>query len=183
MTEDELIKACINKNERAQKTLFDNFSPRLMGVCLRYAQNRDEAKDMLQDGFIKIFQKLEAFSGTGSFGGWMHRTMVNTCLDAIRKNSKHLYSVEIEKADHLIQLDETILSEIRTKELLGLVQQLPDGYRLVFNMFAIEGYGHKEIAEELGISENTSKSQFRKARLWLQKAIIELDEIKNYSEK
>ena len=177
MTEDELIKACIEKNNRAQKTLFDEFSPRLLGVCLRYAQNRDEAQDMLQDGFIKIFQKLEAYSGTGSFGGWMHRTMVNTCLDSIRKNSKYKYSVEIEKADYLVHDEATALSNIRTKELLVLIQQLPDGYRVVFNMFAIEGYGHKEIAEKLNITENTSKSQFRKARLKLQKAIIELDKI------
>ncbi len=177
MTEDELIKACIKNNNRAQKSLFDEFSPRLLGVCLRYAQNRDEAQDMLQDGFIKIFQKLNAYSGTGSFGGWMHRIMVNTCLDSIRKNSKYKYSVEIEKAEYLVHDNETALTNIRTKELLGLIQQLPEGYRVVFNMFAIEGYGHKEIAKELNITENTSKSQFRKARLKLQKALIELDKI------
>lgn len=180
MTEDELIKACIENNNRAQKSLFDEFSPRLLGVCLRYAQDRDEAQDMLQDGFIKIFQKLKAYSGTGSFAGWMHRTMVNTCLDFIRKNSKYKYSVEIEKAEYLVHDNETALSNIRTKELLELIQQLPEGYRVVFNMFAIEGYGHKEIAKELNITENTSKSQFRKARLKLQKAIIELDKIGEY---
>ena len=177
MTEEELIKACIRNDGRAQKQLFDSFSPRLMGVCLRYAQDRDEANDMMQEGFIKIFQKIEKYSGSGSFGGWLHRTMVNTCLDAIRKKSKFKYDVEFEKAEYLLQEDELTLSQIRTKELLEMIQELPKGYRVVFNMFAIEGFSHKEIAKELGISENTSKSQYRKARIWLQKAIVELDKI------
>lgn len=178
MTEDELIKACIDNNSRAQKTLFETYSPRLMGVCMRYAEDRDAAQDMLQDGFIKIFQKLSAYKGSGSFGGWAHRTMVNTCLDAIRKNSKFKYAVDIEDAEHLVQIKETAYSDIRTKELLKLIQALPEGYKVVFNMFAIEGYGHKEIAEELDIAENTSKSQYRKARLWLQRELKALDLIK-----
>jgi RNA polymerase sigma-70 factor (ECF subfamily) len=108
--------------------------------------------------------------------------MVNTCLDLIRKNTKFKFNVEIENVDYQVYVNESATSEIRTKELLGLVQQLPEGYRVVFNMFAIEGFGHKEIAEKLNISENTSKSQYRKARLWLQKAITELDKINDYSE-
>ena len=177
MTEDELIKACIENNQRAQKILFDNYSPRLLGICLRYASGKDEANDMLQDGFIKIFAKMHTFSGEGSFGGWAHRAMVNTCLDHIRKNKKFLRDVELETVEYDIHEDENALSQIRTKELLALIHELPEGYRMVFNMFAIEGYGHKEIGEMLQISENTSKSQYRKARLWLQKAIIELDKI------
>tara|TARA_R110002050_G_scaffold109799_4_gene221536 strand:+ start:40548 stop:41087 length:540 start_codon:yes stop_codon:yes gene_type:complete len=179
MTDEELIQACLKNDGRAQKTLFDTFSPKMMGVCLRYAKDKEEADDMLQVGFIKVFQKLSSYSGTGSLGGWIHRTVVNTCLDLIRKNSKFRFNVEIENVDYLVHQEESASSGIRTKELLSLVQQLPEGYRVVFNMFAIEGYGHKEIAKTLGISENTSKSQYRKARLWLQKAIIELDEIKN----
>ena len=175
MTEDELIKACLQNNQRAQKVLFDTHSPRLMGVCLRYAKDRDEAQDMLQDGFIKIFQKLDAYSGEGAFGGWLHRLMVNTCLDQIRKNSKFAYSIEIEKAEFELNDSEDAISKMRTQELLQLIQQLPEGYRMVFNMFAIEGYGHKEIAEILGIAESTSKSQYRKAKIWLQKAIENLD--------
>ncbi|MGB0805104.1 MAG: RNA polymerase sigma factor [Salibacteraceae bacterium] len=177
MTEDEIIKACLNNNARAQKTLFERYSPRLMGVCLRYAQDRDEANDMLQDGFIKIFQKMSSYSGKGAFGGWMHRTMTNTCLDAIRKNKKFRFSVDITEAEDKVNVTESALSEIRTKELLELIQKLPDGYRVVFNLFAIEGYGHKEIAEKLEITENTSKSQYRKARLWLQKELVKLDKI------
>jgi RNA polymerase sigma-70 factor (ECF subfamily) len=177
MTEGELIEACINNDKRAQKKLFDQFSPRLMGVCLRYAQDRHEAQDMLQDGFIKIFQKIDTYTGKGSFGGWLHRAIVNTCLDHIRKNSKYRYKVEIEKAESEVYQSESAISAIRTKELLQLVHELPEGYRIVFNMFAIEGYGHKEIAKELNITENTSKSQYRKARLHLQKAISKLDRI------
>lgn len=177
MTEEELIKACILNNARAQKLFFERYSPRLMGVCLRYANNQDEANDMLQDGFIKIFQKLNAYSGTGSFGGWIHRTMSNTCLDSLRKNKKFRFGVEIENAEREVFVSESAFSEIRTKELLALISRLPEGYRIVFNMFAIEGYGHKEIAKKLGITENTSKSQYRKARLWLQKELVELDKI------
>ncbi|MFT5876665.1 MAG: RNA polymerase sigma factor (sigma-70 family) [Dokdonia sp.] len=177
MTDSELVKACLENNARAQKALFEMYSPKFMGVCLRYAQNQDEANDMLQDGFIKIFQKLKSYSGSGSFGGWMHRTIVNTCLDTLRKNKKFKFSVEIEHAEGQVFTSDTALSDIRTKELMQLVQRLPDGYRVVFNMFAIEGYGHKEIAEKLGVTENTSKSQYRKARFWLQKELIELDKI------
>ncbi len=177
MTEDELIKACLKNNQRAQKALFNAHSSRLMGVCLRYAKSRDEAQDMLQDGFIKIFQKLDTYSGEGAFGGWLHRLMVNTCLDQIRKNQKLGFNVEIEKVE-IGSIDaEDALSKMRTQELLSLIQQLPDGYKVVFNMFAIEGYGHKEIAEILEISENTSKSQYRKAKIWLQNALEKLDRI------
>ena len=177
MTEEELIQACLKNDSRAQKVFFDKYSPRLMGICIRYSSNREEANDMLQDGFIKIFQKLGSYGGTGSFGGWIHRTMSNTCLDIIRKNRKFKFGVEIEKAENEVHISESAFSEIRTKELLGLIAKLPEGYRIVFNMFAIEGYGHKEIAVKLGITENTSKSQYRKARLWLQKELAELDKI------
>lgn len=177
MTEVELIQACKENNPRAQKILFETYSARLMGVCLRYASNGDEAQDMLQDGFIKIFQKLNTFSGEGAFGGWMRRTMVNTCLDQIRKNNRIGYAVEIEKVEIDYVDNEDALSKMRTQELLGLIQKLPEGYRIVFNMFVIEGYSHKEIAKELEITESTSKSQLRKAKIRLQKEIIELEKI------
>lgn len=177
MTEDELIKACLQNNQRAQKILFETHSPRLMGVCLRYANSRAEAQDMLQDGFIKIFQKLDSYTGEGAFGGWIHRLVVNTCLDQIRRNKKTGFSVEIENESADWSISEDAISQLRTKELLALIQKLPEGYRLVFNLFAIEGYGHKEIAKKLGIAENTSKSQYRKAKLWLQSAIEKLDKV------
>lgn len=175
MTEEELIKACLAFDSRAQKKLFDTYSPRFYGVCLRYASGHDQANDMLQDGFIKIFQKLKTYSGDGSFAGWMHRIVVNTCLDEIRKNKKELGHVELENAEGKVFTKENATSDLGEKELLKLVQQLPEGYRVVFNLFAIEGFGHKEIAEKLGVSENTSKSQYRKARFWLQEAIKELN--------
>ena len=177
MTEDELIKACLQNNQRAQKVLFDTHSPRLMGVCLRYASDRDEAQDMLQDGFIKIFQKLDTYTGEGAFGGWIHKLIVNTCLDHIRRTKKLGFAVEIDKEDASWSEAEDALSQMRTKELLELIQKLPEGYRIVFNMFAIEGYGHREISEMLDIAENTSKSQYRKAKIWLQNAIERLDKV------
>lgn len=170
-----MITACLKNNPRAQKALFEKYSGKLMGVCLRYATDRDEAQDMLQDGFVKIFQKLDSYTGEGSFGGWVHRLMVNTCLDALRKNKAMGFSVEIEKADFQMDGVEDALSQLRTQDLLRLIQDLPDGYRVVFNMFAIEGYGHAEIAESLGISENTSKSQYRKAKFKLQEALHKLE--------
>lgn len=170
-----MITACLKNNPRAQKALFEKYSGKLMGVCLRYATDRDEAQDMLQDGFVKIFQKLDSYTGEGSFGGWVHRLMVNTCLDALRKNKAMGFSVEIEKADFQMDGVEDALSQLRTQDLLRLIQELPDGYRVVFNMFAIEGYAHAEIAESLGISENTSKSQYRKAKFKLQEALHKLE--------
>lgn len=174
MTETALIEACINNDGMAQKKLFTMHSSRLFGICLRYANGHTEASDMLQNAFIKIFEKLPSFSNSGSFEGWMRRITVNTCLDEIRKRkqSDHIPLEIIEGKAHQTQ---EALSNIRTQELLQLIQQLPHGYRTVFNMFAIEGYSHKEIAQELEITENTSKSQYRKARLWLQDALLELD--------
>ena len=177
MTELELIKACVNNDAIAQKSLFETYSPKFMVVCLRYAQYQDEASDMLQDGFVKIFQKIDAYQGAGSFAGWMHKIVVNTCLDTLRKNKKFRFSVELDQVENEAFSNESIYSSIRTKELLELIQRLPDGYRVVFNLFAIEGYSHKEIAEKLNVSESTSKSQYRKARFWLQKKMIELDKI------
>lgn len=142
-----------------------------MSVCMRYAGNRDQAQDMLQDGFVKVFQKIDHFRGDGSLGGWITRTMVNTALDHIRRNKPYDHSLDLTEAEHLHQEDEQVLSAMTTDELMDLIQALPPGYRTVFNLFAIEGYPHKDIAGMLGISENTSKSQFMKARAYLRKLL------------
>lgn len=174
MTETSLINACINNNERAQKQLFETHAPKLFGVCLRYTSCEAEANDMMQIAFIKIFQKLPQFTFSGSFDGWMRRITVNTCLDEIRKH-KVKDHIPLEYAEGQAYESQNALTNIRTQELLKLIQQLPQGYRTVFNMFAIEGFSHKEIATALNITENTSKSQYRKARLWLQDALHSLD--------
>ncbi len=178
MSDEKLIEACLQGKEIACQELFERFSPKMMGVCLRYAIDEDEAQDMLQDGFIKVFKKLKSYNAQGSFEGWIRRTIVNTCLDHIRKNKNKKLNVDItEVTSNESGVDELVTSDLATQELLKLIQQLPTGYRTVFNMFAIEGYSHKEIGDELGISENTSKSQFRKAKLQLQEWIkaIELN--------
>lgn len=142
-----------------------------MSICMRYANDREQAQDILQDGFVKVFQKIGHFRGEGSLAGWITRTMVNTALDHIRRNKPYDQSLDLTEAEHLHQEDEQVLSAMTTDELMELIQALPPGYRTVFNLFAIEGFPHKEIADMLGISENTSKSQFMKARAYLRRLL------------
>lgn len=174
MNEDILVKKCIEGDNRAQKKLFDLFAPKLFGVCLRYMKDHDLAQDTLQDGFVKIFTKLSDYNGKGSFEGWMRRITVNTCLDQLRKDQKLKVNTPIDDVSFLVKDNHRIEEELTAKDLLKLVESLPDGYRVVFNMFAIEGYSHKEIAEQLNISENTSKSQFSRAKSHLRRKLIEL---------
>ena len=174
MNEEILVKKCIEGDNRAQKKLFDLFAPKLFGVCLRYMKDHDFAQDTLQDGFVKIFTKLSDYNGKGSFEGWMRRIVVNTCLDQLRKDQKLKMNTSIDDVSFLVKDNHWIEEELTAKDLLKLVESLPDGYRVVFNMFAIEGYSHKEIAEQLDISENTSKSQFSRAKSHLRKKLIEL---------
>ena len=174
MNEEILVKKCIEGDNRAQKKLFDLFAPKLFGVCLRYMKDHDLAQDTLQDGFVKIFTKLSNYNGKGSFEGWMRRIVVNTCLDQLRKDQKLKMNTSIDDVSFLVKDNHWIEEELTAKDLLKLVESLPDGYRVVFNMFAIEGYSHKEIAEQLNISENTSKSQFSRAKSHLRRKLIEL---------
>lgn len=174
MNEEILVKKCIEGDNRAQKKLFDLFAPKLFGICLRYMKDHDLAQDTLQDGFVKIFTKLSDYNGKGSFEGWMRRIVVNTCLDQLRKDQKLKMNTSIDDVSFLVKDNHWIEEELTAKDLLKLVESLPDGYRVVFNMFAIEGYSHKEIAEQLDISENTSKSQFSRAKSHLRKKLIEL---------
>ena len=168
-SEEQLVKACLEQNPSAQKHLFEFYSKRMMGVCLRYANDYDEAQDVLQMGFIKVFEKLNTFNNEGSLEGWIRRVMVNTALDNIRRNKKNNENIAIEKVDFFIENNEAnALDELKAEDLMKIIQQMPTGFRTVFNMYAIEGYSHKEIAEELGININTSKSQYSRARVCLQ---------------
>lgn len=171
MTDEQLVHGCVAGDPIAQKALYQHYARKMMSVCMRYSGNRDQAQDMLQDGFVKVFQKIGHFRGDGSLGGWITRTMVNTALDHIRRNKPYDRSLDLTEAEHLHQEDEQVLSAMTTDELMDLIQALPPGYRTVFNLFAIEGYPHKDIADMLGISENTSKSQFMKARAYLRKLL------------
>ncbi len=174
MNEEQLVKKCLAKDAVAQKLLFDHYSRRMMGVCLRYARDNDEAQDVLQMGFIKVFEKLDMFNFKGSLEGWIRRIVVNTALDNIRKNKKFMNDVEMDRVDFQLQnYNENAVDYLSAKDLLKIIQGMPKGFKTVFNMFAIEGYSHKEIAEELNISVNTSKSQYSRARAHLQKILIE----------
>lgn len=174
MDESTLVKKCVDGDQLAQRLLFEKFASKMLGVCLRYAKNREQAEDVLQDGFVKVFTKLEHFKGGGSLEGWIRRIMVNTSLDQIRKNSKFQDNVPMDQMDYKIELNSFIEEGLMEEELLKLINSMPIGYKTVFNMFAIEGYSHKEIAEQLEISENTSKSQYSRARAYLQTKLEQL---------
>lgn len=173
MSEEQLVKECVSGNATAQKKFYDLFANKMMGVCLRYTKDYDDAQDVLQDGFIKVFNKLPDFVSKGSLEGWVRRIMVNTALDQYRKNKKHQRNVEIESVDFKLERNDFTLETMHAEDLLKVIQTIPEGYRVVFNLFAIEGYSHKEIAERLGVTESTSKSQYSRAKKMLRKLLVE----------
>ena len=174
MNDSTLVKKCIDGDQRAQRTLFEKFAPKMLGVCLRYAKEKTQAEDVLQDAFVKVFTKLDGYKG-GSLEGWIRRIMVNTSLDQIRKNHKFQDNVDIDQVDYKVTDNSFILEGLMAEDLMLLINSMPDGYRVVFNMFAIEGYSHKDIAKELGVSENTSKSQYSRARAFLKTKLEEIN--------
>jgi RNA polymerase sigma factor (sigma-70 family) len=167
---DNIIKGCLKGDRKCQEQLYKMFSTRMFGLCLKYANNYDDACDILQEGFIKVYRKLDQFSGKGSFEGWIRRIMINTALERYR-SQLHMYPL----TDNIGTRDEMMYEEVFEKlsadDLIKLVQELPPRYRMVFNMYAIEGYPHKEIAETLGITVGTSKSNLSRARDILQKKV------------
>ncbi len=170
LAESELIQQCLNNHVLAQNELYRRFAGKMMGVCMRYAKNRDDAKDILQDAFVRVYLNLKSYRGQGSFEGWIKRIMINTAIKHYRKNLKFIGNTDIEAA-YDVGFDNGIISKMAVNELMGLVQKLPDGYRTIFNLYAIEGYQHNEIGELLGISEGTSKSQLARSRNYLIKLI------------
>lgn len=170
-----LIKNCLRGDSLAQRALFDKFAPKMLSVCMRYTKNKAQAEDILQDGFIKIFQKLSSFKDKGSLEGWIRRIMVNTALDQIRKDVKFKNDVPMDNIDYRLELNSYILENLLAEDLLKLINEMPSGYKTVFNLFAIEGFSHKEIAEKLQISENTSKSQYSRARAYLKEKLVQLE--------
>ncbi len=173
MTDQELATACINGDRNAQEQLWKQFSRKMMTVCLRYCDSREEAEDVLQEGFIKVFEKMNQWQGTGPLGGWIRTIIVNTALTYLRSRKKWKNTTTIETAVHLNADEVNAISSMNEESLLKLIETMPSGYKTVFNLFAIEGYGHKEIADLMGISENTSKTQFLKAKNWLKKNLTE----------
>jgi RNA polymerase sigma factor (sigma-70 family) len=167
ITERDLVEACLARQPKAEELLYKKYSPVLFAICLRYSNNSENAKDMLQESFVKIFERLKDFRFEGSFEGWIKRLSVNHCLDFNKKIRSEPWNEELE--DHTgIHFNEEVHSNLQTQDLIGLLQRLPMGYRTVFNLYAIEGYGHQDIAEIMGITESTSKTQLFKARKMLQ---------------
>ncbi len=178
ISESDLINGCIEGDRRMQEELYRRFSPRMYAVCLRYATGSEEAEDILQEGFIKIFKKLGSYRGDGSFEGWIRRIFVNTAIEHFRRR-KYLQPVT-EKEENTIEGKYlSVLDELGEKDILELVRQLSPGYRTVFNMYVVEGYTHKEIGDMLGISEGTSKSQLSRAKVILQDMVRTYIEQKN----
>jgi RNA polymerase sigma factor (sigma-70 family) len=178
LTEEQLIRACIKEDPSSQKEVFTRFSGRMLGVCNRYARNTADAEDILQDAFIKVFNKIHQFKFEGSFEGWIRKIVVNTALKkySVSRYEKEIVGYEIKDKDETI-LEPAAYSHLTQKELMDLINNLPDGYRIIFNLYVIEGYQHDEIAEMLGIQPGTSRSQLVKARAMLQKQIIQLQRI------
>jgi RNA polymerase sigma-70 factor (ECF subfamily) len=167
----ELVRSCLAGDQRAQKQLYDRFAPCLLGVCYRYVQNSHEAEDVLQEGFIRAFRYLKDFRGDGSLEGWLRRIIVTTALNFIKKQKNFRTEFEITAARDAKHEELDALEKLDNKEVMDLIQQLSPGYRAVLNLFAIEGYSHKEIGEMLNIGESTSRSQFVRAKQLLLKKI------------
>jgi RNA polymerase sigma-70 factor (ECF subfamily) len=174
---ENIIEGCKKGKQRYQEELYHLLSPRMYGLCLKYANNRDDAKDIMQDGFIKVFQKIDQYGGKGSFEGWVRRIMINTALEKYRSQVT-IYSLDerMPLSDEGVQT--SVIENLSAEDLLGLIRLLTPKYRMVFNLYAIEGYNHKEIGELLGISEGTSKSNLSRARVILQEKVKELYSVK-----
>lgn len=171
MTENELIQNCKNQHAGSQKLLYNAYAGKMLSVCMRYISDKSEAEDVLQEGFIKIFSNIIHFRGEGSFEGWMRRIFVNTALSVLR--AKQLKFVDnIDNHLNYSSVEPSVFDKIGSQEIFELVRSLPNGYRVVFNLFAIEGYSHKEIAEMLNITESTSRTQFLKARNVLKEKLL-----------
>ena len=169
--ESELIRSCIEGDRKSQKALYDRLAPRMFPICIRYIGDRDQAADVLQDGFITLFTKLKDYKGEGSFEGWARRVFVTTALMSLRKKDALKMSEELDAVRGMKAETVSQTQNIGYKELMALITELPTGFRTVFNLYAIEGYSHKEIGEMLGISETTSRTQLSRARNWLQARI------------
>jgi RNA polymerase sigma factor (sigma-70 family) len=172
-TIEDLIEKCKAGERKAQESLYKQLASKMLGVCMRYATDRMEAEDMLQNGFIRIFQKLADFRGDGSFEGWVRRIMVHSSIEYYRKHHKMLQVVDVESEGVEQSVNPVAVANLDAKDLMVLIQRLSPGYRMVFNLYAIEGYSHREIGDIMGISEGASKSQLSRARTILKEQIAQ----------
>ncbi len=172
MTEELMLTGCIKNNAAAQEALYNRFSPRMLGVCYRFAKNREDAEDMLQEGFIKVFTQIHQYRNEGALEGWIRRIVVHTCINILKKNKKFTDSVDIIHATSVHIKEDMIPSIMQAKQVVECIRTLPLGYKTVLNLYAIEGYSHKEIADMLDIEESTSRSQYTRAKAMLEEILI-----------
>lgn len=183
MTEEALLQGCLQNQPTAQKVLYQRYSPKMLSVCYRFAHNREDAEDMLQEGFIKVFGQIHTYRAQGAFEGWVRRIMVHTCINHLKRNKKFNESLDIAQASGLQVREETVPSIVQAKEVVECIRLLPLGYRTVLNLYAIEGYSHKEIATVLDIEESTSRSQYTRARQMLEEILVRKNIITKSTEK
>ena len=172
MTEELMLAGCLRNNAASQEALYNRFSPRMLGVCYRFAKNREDAEDMLQEGFIKVFTQMHQYRNEGALEGWIRRIVVHTCINILKKNKKFAESVDIIHASSVHVKEDMIPSILQAKQVVECIRVLPLGYRTVLNLYAIEGYSHKEISGLLDIEESTSRSQYTRAKAMLEEILI-----------
>ena len=173
----QLIESCIKGDRAAQKVLYDRLAPRMFPVCIRYVGDREQAEDILQEGFITLFTRLDTYKGDGSFEGWARKIFVTTVLMELRRKDTLKMSEDLESVKGMKTEVTSQMQNIGYKDLMRLISELPPGFRTVFNMYAIEGFSHKDIGDMLGISETTSRTQLSRARTWLQNKIKEIENV------
>jgi len=172
MTEEMMLQGCLDNLSIAQEALYNRFSPRMLGVCYRYARNREDAEDMLQEGFMKVYSQIHQYKGSGALEGWIRKIIVHTCINILKKNKKFSDSVDLVHASSIQISENNIPSMLQAKQVVECIRLLPIGYRTVLNLYAIEGFSHKEISAILEIEESTSRSQYTRARALLEDILI-----------
>lgn len=172
MTEEQMLAGSVKNDSASQEALYRRFSPRMLGVCYRFGKNREDAEDMLQVGFIKIFSQIHQYRNEGALEGWIRRIIVHTCINMLKKNKKFSDCVDIMQASSISTREEAIPSILHAKEIVDCIRMLPLGYRTVLNLYAIEGYSHREIGQLLDIGESTSRSQYTRAKALLEEILV-----------
>jgi RNA polymerase sigma-70 factor (ECF subfamily) len=172
MTEEVILQGCLKNEAAAQRELYNRYSPKMLAVCYRFAHNREDAEDMLQEGFIKVFSQMHTFQNKGAFEGWIRRIIVHTCINNLKKNKRFNESLDIVHAHGIQVREESVPSIVQAKQIVECIRLLPIGYRTVLNLYAIEGYSHKEISDMLDIEESTSRSQYTRAKQMLEEILV-----------
>jgi RNA polymerase sigma factor (sigma-70 family) len=172
MTEQAILAGCLHNDPVSQRELYNRYSPKMLSVCYRFSQSREDAEDMLQEGFIKVFTQIHTFQNRGAFEGWVRRIIVHTCINFLKKNKKFKESVDLAHAGYLEVKEETMPSIMQARQIIECIRLLPLGYKTVLNLYAIEGYSHKEIGYMLDIEESTSRSQYTRAKAMLENILV-----------